>query len=457
MPINILNYITEFTLWVFLFGSTFSNSLSEITIGIIIGVFILKKILCKKYFPLSSPINLMLYILCGIVFITFLRSAYFSESVRGFVRIVKFTFLYFALIDFFQSDAKRLKRTFWVLMIVACVTFLNGIFQSIYGFDLLRHKEFIKDDCLRRIQASFVHPNDFGAYIILILPLTLCFFSSSIKRGQRAFLIMNCILGAYCLFKTSSRGAWLGFIVGIVIYFFFYKRKVTIAVPLAMILLVMLLPHGFDRLKSLFALEQNTVWERTQLWKGTWNMVKAHPFFGFGINTFSRYFPQYKPSVYWGIMYSHNSYLQMWSEIGIFGLLAFLSIIFAVLRITLRDMRKKMQKGLEGLILLGLTAGYIAFLIQSGLDTNLFSLKLITLFWVMTAYLVSLNKYLEEEKVEECHARETCPRENGERASINNIPLDSRFRGNDNDQNRTEIQLHDKELFDLRSHIIKKL
>lgn len=396
MPINILNHITEITLWVLLFGSTFSNSLSEITVGIIIGVFILKKIVCKKYSPPPSPVNLMLYILCGIVFVTFLRSAYFSESVRGFVRIVKFTFLYFALIDFFQSDAKRLKRTFWVLMIVACVTFLNGIFQSVYGFDILRHKEFIKDDYLRRIQASFVHPNDFGAYIILILPLTFCFFSSKLKKNQRVFLVINCLLGCFCLLKTSSRAAWIGILIGILIYFFFYKKKISIVVPLAVILLIMLSPNGFDRLRSLFMPEQNTVWERVQLWKGTWNMVKVHPFFGFGVNTFSRYFLEYKPAAYPDIRYTHNSYLQMWSEIGIFGLLAFLSIIFTVLKITLRDMRKKMQKGLEGFISLGLVAGYIGFLIQSGLDTNLFSLVLTTLFWVMTAYLVSLNKFLEE-------------------------------------------------------------
>jgi O-antigen ligase len=133
-----------------------------------------------------------------------------------------------------------------------------------------------------------------------------------------------------------------------------------------------------------------------QLWKGTWNMVKVHPFFGFGVNTFSRYFLEYKPAAYPDIRYTHNSYLQMWSEIGIFGLMAFLSIIFTVLKTTLRDMSKKIQKGLEGYILLGLVAGYVAFLIQSGLDTNLFSLVLTTLFWIMTAYLVSLNKFLEE-------------------------------------------------------------
>ena len=402
MLTNILSHVTEAALWALLFGSTFSNSFTEITIGIIIGVFVLKKMLCKKYALPSTPINTVLYLLCGIVFITFLRSAYFSESMRGFVRIVKFAFLYLALIDFFQSDAKRLKRTFWALMIVACVTFLNGIFQSIYGFDLLRHRGIIREDCLRRIMASFVHPNDFGSYIIFILPLAFCFFSSSLKRNQRAFLVINCLMGCFCLLKTSSRGAWIGFLAGILIYFFFYKKKISMIVPLAAIFLIILSPHGFERLKSLFTPEQNTVWERAQLWKGTWNMVKVHPFFGFGVNTFSRYFLEYKPASYPDIRYTHNSYLQMWSEIGVFGLLAFLSIIFTVLRITLRDMRKKIQKGLEGFILLGLAAGYTAFLIQSGLDTNLFSLVLTTLFWVMTAYLVSLNKFIEKEIAMPC-------------------------------------------------------
>lgn len=396
MLINILNILTEISVYLLMLGITISNSATEIFAVSVIGFFVIKRIVLKEYRPSKTPINLSLYILCAIIFLTFLRSAYFSESIRGCIRIIKFTFLFFALVEFFNGDMKRIKTAFWVIMAIACFLFLNGIFQSIYGFDFLRHKYLIKDDYLRRIQATFVHPNDFGAYIIFILPLTLCFFCSSIKRGQRAFLIINCIIGSYCLIKTSSRGAWLGFLLGIIIYFFFYKKKISAVVPLAIILFIVLSPHGIERLKSLFALEQNTVWERMQLWKGTWNMVKVHPFFGFGINTFSRYFLEYKPASYPDIRYTHNSYLQMWSEIGIFGLGAFLSIVFIVLKNALHNLRQKMTTGLEGLLLLGVLAGYIAFLIQSGLDTNLFSLRLTTLFWVMTAYMVSLSKFNEE-------------------------------------------------------------
>ncbi len=395
MLINSINILTEISVYLLLFGITFSNSATEIFAVSVISFFVIKRIILKEYRLPKTPVNLFLYALCAVIFLTFLRSAYFSESVRGFIRIIKFAFLFFALAEFFNGDKKRIDKIFWVIMAIACFTFLNGIFQSIYGFDFLRHKGLIKEDYLRRISGAFVHPNDFASYIIFILPLTLCFLCSSVKRKQRIFLIVNCILGSYCLLKTSSRGAWLGFLIGIILYFFFYKKKISIAVPLAVILLIILSPHGFDRIKSLFALEQDTVWERTQLWKGTWEMVKVHPFFGFGINTFSRYFLEYKPAAYPDIRYTHNSYLQMWSEVGIFGLLAFLSIIFVILKNILQDLRQKTKSGLEGFILLGALAGYAAFLIQSGLDTNLFSLRLTTLFWVMSAYMVSVNNILK--------------------------------------------------------------
>jgi O-antigen ligase len=332
-----------------------------------------------------------------VVFVTFLRSAYFSESVRGLLRVVKFIVLFFALVEFFCADAKRMKRAFWVIMGVASFTFLNGIFQSICGFDILRHHTIVSDDYLRRIQASFVHPNDFGSYIIFILPITFCFFSKSLKNTERGLLAVNCLLGVYCLLKTSSRSAWVGLLIGMVVYLFYYKRKALIAVPVVVILLLLVTPHGIDRITTLFAAEHNTVWERTRLWKGTWDMVKQHPFFGFGINTFSRYFPLYKPADYPDMRYAHNSYLQMWSEIGIFGLLAYLALIFTTLATALRGIREKLKRSFEGIVLLGAISGYVAFLVQAGLDTNLYSLVLTTLFWVMSAYILSLNRFLEKE------------------------------------------------------------
>jgi O-antigen ligase len=398
MLIKILDNLTEIALYLLLFSLTFSNSATEIFSVSIIVFFVLKRIALKDLkFP-ATALNIPLYVLCAVIFITFLRSAYFSESIRGFIRIAKYAMLYFAVVDFLKADSARIKRVFWALIIVGVLTYLNGIFQSVSGFDIIRHKQITKDDYLRRIQASFVHPNDFAAYIITVLPLSFCLLSKGLKKGQRALLALNCLLGAYCLLKTSSRSAWVGFAAGLFLYFLFYNKKLALIIPAAGLLFVILTPHGLERITSLFAREQNTVWERTQLWKGTWEMVKVHPFLGFGVNTFSRYFADFKPAEYWGLMYTHNSYLQIWSEIGIAGLAAYIYAIFVTLKKSLRAMNNKIRNsGVNGYILLSAISGYIAFLVQSAFDTNMFSLTLMTQFWIMTAYIVSLSSNLERQ------------------------------------------------------------
>lgn len=395
MVIKILDYLTEFFLFVLAVGMTVSNAPCEVASYFIIFLFLVKRIILKKFRPPASPVNIFLYLYFIVVFITFLRSSYFKESLYGFLRLPKYIFLYFALIEFFSNDKKRINRFFWMLMITATITFINGIFQSFFGFDFFRHKVVNQEDYLHRIMASFVDPNDFGAYIISILPLTFTFLSKELSRKKRITLVVFCLLAAFCLFKTFSRGAWIGFFVGATVYFFIYNKKSVWLIPL-IIIIFLITPLGFNRVASLFKPEKNTVWERTQLWQTAGNMIKEHPFLGLGVNTFAKYFPKYKPVDYPDMRYAHNSYLQMWSEVGIIGLLVFICIIVRVLTKALKGIRRKFNAGPEGFILMGAIAGYLGLLVHSFFDNNLFSLMLTTLFWVFTAYIVSLDKYFTE-------------------------------------------------------------
>jgi O-antigen ligase len=354
----------------------------------------LKKAIAKKInFP-QSPITVILCLYFVFVFISPFYSGYPRESWKGFSRVPKYIFLFFALLELFGDDQKRIKRFFWAIIIVSTVTFLNGIFQNIFGFELFKHHVINKLDYFRRIQSSFADPNDFGAYIISILPLTFLFLTPTLPKIKRLLLLGVCLLGFYCLLKTSSRGAWVGLLAGISIYSFIYNKKIAVIIPLAVICLLMVTPHGFQRVTALFKSEKNTVWEREVLWKTTWKMIKEHPVVGRGVNTYSRNFPKYKPSDYPDLRYAHNSYLQMWSEIGIIGLLLFLSIPAVILVKALSAIKLKIKQHPEGLILLGLIAGYIGLLTHSIFDNNLFSLVLTTLFWVFSASIVAINKML---------------------------------------------------------------
>ncbi|MEI8349192.1 MAG: O-antigen ligase family protein [Candidatus Omnitrophota bacterium] len=439
MIIKRLDYISEFFLFVLMVGITVNNAPTEVASYLLIFIFLLKHIIRRDIKLPSSPINIFLCMYSVVVLVTLIHSSYFGESIKGFSRVPKYIFLYLALVELFKNDLKRLNRFFWIIMVVSAVTFINGVFQSIFGFDFFRHNAIDGPTSLCRISSSFVHSNDFGSYIITVLPLTFLIFSSLISKRKRLALLPVSLLGFYCLLRTSSRGAWLGFLIAIIIYFFMYKKKIAILIPIIFIILIMFLPYGFERVTSIFKTNQGTVWERTKLWQGAWGMIKEHPVLGLGVNTFSKNFPQYKPADYPDLRYAHNSYLQMWAEIGLLGLIIFLAMPLTILakafkgikneipytsrgKLASLELRRsgprgiqfippkpnslrqttgcsaeenKIKAGPQGLILLGAVCGYVGFLVQSGMDNNLFSLVLTTLFWVFSAYIVSWNSYLE--------------------------------------------------------------
>ncbi|MFA5337304.1 MAG: O-antigen ligase family protein, partial [Candidatus Omnitrophota bacterium] len=396
MFIKQLNYITEFFLWVLVFGITLGNAPTEVASYWIIFLFLVKKIILKDIkFP-GSLMDVLFCIFFVIVFVSFLRSNNFNDSLRGFSRVPKYLFLYLALTDFFAGDKKRITRFFWVIMAVSTVTFLNGIFQSIFGFDIFKHNVMNKSEHLLRINSAFVHPNDFAAYIVTVLPLALLFFKKELSSKKRIILAAIFLIGLYCLMRTSSRGAWVGFIFAMIFFFSVYRRKMLIFIPIVAIVVILLAPSGIYRVKDLLKPSEGSAGERMVLWQGTWTMIKSHPVLGSGINTFMKNFEKYYPTSCQQGFYVHNSYLQMWSEIGIVGLIVFLAIPLTVIIRAFTNIKTKIRSSPEGVILLSSICGYISFLVHAAVDNNLFSLVLTTLFWVFSAYIVSFNNYLKE-------------------------------------------------------------
>ena len=69
------------------------------------------------------------------------------------------------------------------------------------------------------------------------------------------------------------------------------------------------------------------------MWHETLSMLRAHPLFGAGLAAFPTAIAPYHNAEYYEIFqYPHNTFLTVWSELGILGLLAFLVIAYVVVR-----------------------------------------------------------------------------------------------------------------------------
>ena len=77
----------------------------------------------------------------------------------------------------------------------------------------------------------------------------------------------------------------------------------------------------------------------------------------------------------------------MAAETGILGLFSFLWILVELFKLAIRTLKKKKDP-----LVLGLSAGILAFLVQSFFDTNLYALQMVVLFWFMLGFTVAVAK-----------------------------------------------------------------
>jgi len=124
-------------------------------------------------------------------------------------------------------------------------------------------------------------------------------------------------------------------------------------------------------------------------------MIKERPLFGHGLSTFMGNFPKYGKGYYYltqGIIpYAHNCYLQIAAETGIVGLASFLCLIGTFFTHTIISL-KKIKNRFYHAVLSGISAGIIVTLVHSAVDTNLYSLQLSVLFWLMLGLNASLQR-----------------------------------------------------------------
>ena len=141
----------------------------------------------------------------------------------------------------------------------------------------------------------------------------------------------------------------------------------------------------------------SSVSDRFFMWGTGWEIFKAHPIIGNGLNTFFREFMKYRNDEWKGKKgaYAHNCYLQMAADTGVVGLAGFLFLIAAYFVNIGRSLRR-IKDRLYSSVLLGISMGVLAFLVLGFFDTNLYSLNLATLFWASIGISSAVIKVCSE-------------------------------------------------------------
>ena len=201
------------------------------------------------------------------------------------------------------------------------------------------------------------NPNWTGEFLAVAALVSLCRYvhlrTQASSDSAKNLTLAALILIVLALASTLARGAWVSFLIGAaalvlvsrgVASFRLRSFFVPVAVTMAGIAVVIVLPLFTNVAAVDHLLNLKSVNGRLWISAVTWKMIRDAPLTGHGLGTFGQLFPNYQAEALsqpWAerfipnasfTSYAHNDYLQLWAELGIFGLLAFGVLIWMVLR-----------------------------------------------------------------------------------------------------------------------------
>ncbi|WP_375744410.1 O-antigen ligase family protein [Corallococcus interemptor] len=263
---------------------------------------------------------------------------------------------------------------------------------------------------VNRAMSVFSGPNQFGTYLLLILPLAVGVALTARSRMTRGVAIVSAVGGAVMLYLSRSEGALLGALIAPLLYAVFFRpaktrwaRTSRLLIGAAMVGVACL--GGF--LLATWSPEQlNTTSDgRYFLFRAALNMLQHSPLFGVGLGNFFQDLGGFYPHGISGRVaheQAHNMFLQVFAELGPLGLVAF------ALPLGLLLVRAARAPDLSPLGQ-ALVVGILAALVHSLTDYTLWISSLALFFWMYVGALaVMLDAPGEREPRHEPSLTPTC-------------------------------------------------
>ena len=346
-----------------------------------------------KQTPLDLPVILFLIAML-VVFI--INSPDYRISLEGFRAVIQYILWYFVIIQLLK-DTKGAKRICLIFVIVVSLMAIHGVYQYIIGVEMPAGWVDSKEAGVKtRVFSILTSPNILGSLVTLALPLTLSFGAISKNNKTKVLFYILALTMVGCLVFTFSRGAWIGFGVAILVYAFLKDKGLLIPVLIVGLLAAVLVPGIANRITYMLSpeyIESSLRGGRLVRWITGLQILKGTPLFGVGLGHFGGAVAMNNDLYYLvgtemvETFYMDNYYLKTAVETGLFGLFAFVMLMYQIIVNGLRTIRittDKVSKELE----IGILAGLFGVIVHNFVE-NVFEVPMMTsCFWLLVAVLM---------------------------------------------------------------------
>jgi probable O-glycosylation ligase (exosortase A-associated) len=298
-------------------------------VAAIIGLVAMVALNSKRHEPLTRITPELLGVMgLGLVMLITMPLSFWPGGSFGVFKdyYIKVALVFMLMVNTVTSP-RRIERICWVIVLAFGYISLRAWIDYARGTNLVEGGR-----VAGAAGGFFENPNDLALNLAAFLPLAMMYVKrpgAALKRLLSAGIVIL-MLGAIVF--TKSRSGLLGAVAMFGVYLIAtrsLKPSVVIGLIVTAMLVVPMMPQSFwDRMASITNGDKDTTGsreERRQLMEQAWTIFLENPLTGIGAGQFQNYGPPGQAKK-WRV--THNAYLQVAAELGVFGVAFFLFIVW---------------------------------------------------------------------------------------------------------------------------------
>jgi putative inorganic carbon (HCO3(-)) transporter len=344
------SHLARFEIWPVAFFIAASIALPQfllVALAVCILFWVIRFTAYRR-FSIRTPIDWSAILLFLAVLVTLLNTAMPELTNQQSLRLLTGIFLFYSIANWAGTE-KDLRILVNGTALVGLVLALSAPFSVQWSTDKMPALPGLIYERFTLVFSDWVHPNVLAGSLILILPITfslVLFNWRQLNWLERLINSMASIIMLVMIVLTQSRGSWIAVASMVFIALLINWRRTWIGIILIVMVSIALI-YNFGITSIIESLVSNpTIGDlnnRIEIWFRALYMIQDFPFTGIGMGlykvTAEALYPFSQTSSA-GIPHAHNLFLQVGVDLGIPGLVAWLSILVLILVLSWQLYRK---------------------------------------------------------------------------------------------------------------------
>ncbi|WP_313559400.1 O-antigen ligase family protein [Ruminiclostridium cellobioparum] len=370
----------------------------ELLIIFCVGIWFYRWVADRKDFNFAwTPVDFSLiifFVVCIALFaIGSLKTLGFdSLGFDGLRAVIEYMFFFFIVVKLLRSEdgAKNLIK---LMILTGVVMSLHGIYQYIAKVETPAYwTDKVEVSSGPRVFSFVGSPNVLGCLLAMLIPLAISLIFSEEDVIQKLLYTAASGIMGICILLTGSRSSWIALGCALIIYSILSRKYYLIiglfVVAILAYTMVSSVRSRIDYMLDPAYIVSSFTGGRFARWPKALGMFYNNLLFGEGFGRFGGSVATINKVK--GAFYVDNYYIKAAVEMGIFGLVTFLAVLYNGVVWSLRASYKVEDKVSRGLIQSGFGA-MVGILVTNVVLNNFDAPSVTTYFWTIAAVCVFLG------------------------------------------------------------------